>query len=396
MNEEIGFPIQIKIEGEPLLVNTKSLKFSLHESIHSFYPTAKIDANDPTGLFQERLLFVENNKIDILFYDPDGKKSLPGVISEDDMAKTVPGTEIFGGFVNISLVHEYYRQQEKKGECYRGKVSDIINIVTSDYEFKEKIIEETLGERDFSRFNETQSEFILNELIKCGHSNESSITPFFAWIDLQNRFHFQSYQSLNSKPAKATLGLKTQKYGMYESIKKEIINITSVLSGSRYIKKYRNVVVYWRDDDGILQKEYYRNEDIPPGAKNNMKTLINKTGIENKTTSIFFNPWQKTKDPYFYFAEIANYFRGSFFPHRFLITIPITSTLSAGDKIDLDLPVMTSVDENFEKSLIHSGSYLIEDVLHYFDGINNTALTQIIVSKKFYPIPKIYPMSKKL
>lgn len=386
------YNIDFLLNKKSLQITSSDVVFSIHDSIHSFYPTATVLFNDITGSVREYLLPIEGNIFTIIYGTELNSKSIScNYVSNKSETPQSMSNGLLNGRITQRLTHEYNFYEETINKAYAGKISTIVSSTISDYTFSKKNIDATGSESTWYRLTSTQKDFIENVLIPNSYSDNSNNTPYFCFITVDNIFNYVHYYTLTTKSSIATL--------YYAPIKQSSIDINAILdikpfnNCSNY--KLRNRKVLTRSpSDGTFTTTVKKITDCPSNnpSENKFPVIYNK----NLNTSFEYYLFNKTDlgEKEALKARILDEEREGLFTEKFQIITAFNPELKSGENVDLDLNIMGST--LIEKSLYSSGKYLIEDCIHSWDGSIKKGFTTIIVSRKYAKVPSNYLLSSKL
>ena len=83
------------------------------------------------------------------------------------------------------------------------------------------------------------------------------------------------------------------------------------------------------------------------------------------------------------------------FIEEFMSIIPFNPILTSGKKIDLEIYSITKSGENNKLSKSFSGSYIIEECEHVWDGVGKSGYTRLLLGRKFINLPSTYQIRSK-
>jgi len=381
------YDISLFYNGNELVdLDAKNYSFSIHSSIFNFFSNAQIKVKDISGLLREYMFSVEGGlfKIKLGVKDDNYLESSYVVVSDSDINEV---SGILSGNLQINLMHEYYNYQNIENSAYTGRISDIINNdIASDYKFSKVNINDTGSTSTWYRLGMNQKNFIEQVLLPNTYSNNSYNSPFFCFIDLDNSFNFRNYKFLYKNSSGITLN--------YQPIKQEEMSITTILDikpfrdSSLKTKYLRNRTVVTRDYlTGDYIEESHTIVDNPSNKDSTLKVpIINDKNFVTDYSYFSFTQ-QDEGDTEALKARILYKEKEGFSLEKFVITTLFNPNIKAGIAIDINVSV-ASEDNTLEYGLFQSGSYLVEDCIHAWEGLGNRkAYTTIIVSRKFATIP---------
>lgn len=369
--------ISLKVNGNDSGLSPMSFSVIEFDSIYQFYPKVKFIVSDYEGIANEYLAFVDGTEVEITFGESDDSvKKCKFVVAKNAVPQQKTSSNGIGGDFEIELIHDYFMKQYKKSDAYQSNISDIVSEIASKYQFDSIDVEQTLNSGYWYQPFVNDSEFIINYLLPFAFSNSAQNTPFYAFIDSNNVFHFKSFNSMfNSTP------LKEITYGTYGI---DIIangNIFYSINFSQLelskIKPYFNCRYYNYDEDGNISLE---NDSLLKYTKSQGKyPIIGSSTNPTEIISLYDNDIKQddTKNNNKGFA--INLHKDVVLPDKITINTHLDKTLVCGNTIRVNMPNVTSNDSD-SKSLRNTGVYLIESSYHIWDSKN--ARTMLVCSKQ--------------
>lgn len=377
--------ISLKVNGNDSGLSPMSFSVIEFDSIYQFYPKVKFIVSDYEGIANEYLAFVDGTEVEITFGESDDSvKKCKFVVAKNAVPQQKTSSNGIGGDFEIELIHDYFMKQYKKSDAYQSNISDIVSEIASKYQFDSIDVEQTLNSGYWYQPFVNDSEFIINYLLPFAFSNSAQNTPFYAFIDSNNVFHFKSFNSMfNSTP------LKEISYGTHGV---DIIangNIFYSVNFSQLelskIKPYFNCRYYNYDEDGNISLE---NDSLLKYTKSQGKyPIIGSSTNPTEIISLYDNDIKQddTKNNNKGFA--INLHKDVVLPDKITINTHLDKTLVCGNTIRVNMPTVTS-NSSDTLSLRNTGIYLIESSYHIWDSKN--ARTMLICSKQNVNLTKEY------
>ena len=383
--------ISLKVNGNDSGLSPMSFSVIEFDSIYQFYPKVKFIVSDYEGVANEYLAFVDGTELEITFGESDDTvKKCKFVVAKDAVPQQKTSSNGIGGDFEIELIHDYFMKQYKKSDAYQSNISDIISDIVSKYQFDSVDIEDTLNSGYWYQPFVNDSEFIINYLLPFAFSNSAQNTPFYAFIDSNNVFHFKSFNSMfNSTP------LKEITYGTYGIDIVANGNIFYSVNFSQLelskIKPYFNCRYYNYDEDGNISLE---NDSLLKYTKSQGKyPIIGSSTNPTEIISLYDNDIKQddTKNNNKGFA--INLHKDVVLPDKITINTHLDKTLVCGNTITVNMPNVTS-NSSDALSLRNTSTYLIESSYHIWDSKN--ARTMLVCSKQNVNLTEQYRNNKIL
>ena len=383
--------ISLKVNGNDSGLSPMSFSVIEFDSIYQFYPKVKFIVSDYEGIANEYLAFVDGTEVEITFGESDDSvKKCKFVVAKNAVPQQKTSSNGIGGDFEIELIHDYFMKQYKKSDAYQSNISDIVSEIASKYQFDSIDVEQTLNSGYWYQPFVNDSEFIINYLLPFAFSNSAQNTPFYAFIDSNNVFHFKSFNSMfNSTP------LKEITYGTYGIDIVANGNIFYSVNFSQLelskIKPYFNCRYYNYDEDGNISLE---NDSLLKYTKSQGKyPIIGSSTNPTEIISLYDNDIKQddTKNNNKGFA--INLHKDVVLPDKITINTHLDKTLVCGNTITVNMPNVTS-NSSDALSLRNTSTYLIESSYHIWDSKN--ARTMLVCSKQNVNLTEQYRNSKIL
>ncbi len=383
--------ISLKVNGNDSGLSPMSFSVIEFDSIYQFYPKVKFIVSDYEGIANEYLAFVDGTEVEITFGESDDNvKKCKFVVAKNAVPQQKTSSNGIGGDFEIELIHDYFMKQYKKSDAYQSNISDIVSEIASKYQFDSIDVEQTLNSGYWYQPFVNDSEFIINYLLPFAFSNSAQNTPFYAFIDSNNVFHFKSFNSMfNSTP------LKEITYGTYGIDIVANGNIFYSVNFSQLelskIKPYFNCRYYNYDEDGNISLE---NDSLLKYTKSQGKyPIIGSSTNPTEIISLYDNDIKQddTKNNNKGFA--INLHKDVVLPDKITINTHLDKTLVCGNTITVNMPNVTS-NSSDALSLRNTSTYLIESSYHIWDSKN--ARTMLVCSKQNVNLTEQYRNNKIL
>ena len=383
--------ISLKVNGNDSGLSPMSFSVIEFDSIYQFYPKVKFIVSDYEGIANEYLAFVDGTEVEITFGESDDSvKKCKFVVAKNAVPQQKTSSNGIGGDFEIELIHDYFMKQYKKSDAYQSNISDIVSEIASKYQFDSIDVEQTLNSGYWYQPFVNDSEFIINYLLPFAFSNSAQNTPFYAFIDSNNVFHFKSFNSMfNSTPLKeityGTHGVDIIANGnIFYSVNFSQLELSK-------IKPYFNCRYYNYDEDGNISLE---NDSLLKYTKSQGKyPIIGSSTNPTEIISLYDNDIKQddTKNNNKGFA--INLHKDVVLPDKITINTHLDKTLVCGNTITVNMPNVTS-NSSDTLSLRNTGIYLIESSYHIWDSKN--ARTMLVCSKQNVNLTEQYRNNKIL
>lgn len=377
--------ISLKVNGNKTDLSPMSFSIIEFDSIYQFYPKVKFVLSDYEGVSNEFLAFVDGTELEITFGASDDEvKKCKFVVAKNAVPQQKTSSNGIGGDFEIELIHDYFMKQSKKSKAYQSNISNIVSNIVSNYQFNSVDIEETLNLGYWYQPFVNDSEFIMNYLLPFAFSNSAQNTPFYAFIDSNNGFHFKSFNSMfNSTPLKE-LSYGTDGLDIIANDKIFYSVNFSQLELSK-IKPFFNCKYYNYDENGNIITE---NDSLLKYAKSQGKyPIIGSSSNPTDIISLYDDDIKLDDTINNNKGYSINLHKEIVLPDKITINTHLDKNLVCGNTIKINMPMVTSNSSN-DKSLRNTGIYLIESSYHIWDSKN--ARTMLVCSKQNVKLTQEY------
>ena len=377
--------ISLKVNGNKTDLSPMSFSIIEFDSIYQFYPKVKFVLSDYEVVSNEFLAFVDGTELEITFGASDDEvKKCKFVVAKNAVPQQKTSSNGIGGDFEIELIHDYFMKQSKKSKAYQSNISNIVSNIVSNYQFNSVDIEETLNLGYWYQPFVNDSEFIMNYLLPFAFSNSAQNTPFYAFIDSNNGFHFKSFNSMfNSTPLKE-LSYGTDGLDIIANDKIFYSVNFSQLELSK-IKPFFNCKYYNYDENGNIITE---NDSLLKYAKSQGKyPIIGSSSNPTDIISLYDDDIKLDDTINNNKGYSINLHKEIVLPDKITINTRLDKNLVCGNTIKINMPMVTSNSSN-DKSLRNTGIYLIESSYHIWDSKN--ARTMLVCSKQNVKLTQEY------
>lgn len=369
--------VSLKLNGMDSQISPMSFSIIEFDSIYQLYSKAKLVVSDYEGIINEYLGLVDGTSVEITIgEDESSAKSCKFVVDKNAVPQQTTSSNGIGGEVEVSLIHEYYAKQVKSSKAYQSDISAIVKNLVKKYEFNKVDIESTLNNGVWYQPYITDSEFIVNNMLPFAFSNTARKSPFFAFIDSNNVFHFKSFYSMFESTPLQTLTYTTQPIDIVAN--KETLSSINFSQLELYkIKPFLNCNNYNYDSDGNFNESTDKLSDY----LNTQGKYPTITDIEDTTNVISLYDYDIKLDDTKNNNKgyLINLHKDVILPDKIIINTILNKDLVCGNTVNISVPMVDS-NATSEESLKNSGKYLIESSYHIWNGTHPR--TMLICSKQ--------------
>lgn len=362
-----GYTVDIAINGAyPTEFDMRELTFSMRDSIHSLYSKGSLKFNDVTGYLLESRMFTDGIPIELTLGFNEVVAVNKYLFHRMEVTSTGNPHQL-GGEIEVSAIHESYRQQDRKSRAYDAKPSQIMEGLL-DYVFFDKEIEGTkvltINKLYCPRMN--QEEFVQNILLPTSLSLSKNPSPYYCFIDCQDVLHYESLLGMMSKSPvtqlyltpRTNIGDYYQKILSFSPFSSDVVKLRDSLDFS---------LEYLSDDGnfGLQSKDVSVSDIDSPLPIYDLK--VGKVPVLDDIAESFDD---------LVFASAVSKQRYALLQDRVLVTIPLYVELCAGKMVSLDTVYGGNIASDS-----YSGNYLIEQSDHIWNGENQSGFTQLVLTR---------------
>ena len=284
--------LNFRIEDDQELIPLAIVKsFKIYSSIHSSYPIGELILDDKEGRLLSELAIRPGAVMRIEAIDEDGNTTIaalngntspsdspsyymtPMMIvgvenpEEDDniefmMMEDTPGrTSTLGGQVRVYLAHPWAVYSDWKNKAWKEgtQISKIVKEIVqqstgrgfafSGFDLPKSETDDTKGPPRY-KLQESEAEFITRKLLPYASLGKQ---PMYAFVDEQNKFHFQTFENLynDNEPELSLVPPLTEAVREGESLLSNAINPHEILDGNWYIGRK------FKEQLGVIKKNLY-------------------------------------------------------------------------------------------------------------------------------------------
>jgi len=366
-----GYNVGLFVNGVSATPDPASISFTLADSIYKLFPTLELRFSDQSGLFLEMGVFTQGIPLNIKFgiaatnklLDVDFKSS-----SRDAPSVAVGNPCLNGNLICKGLHSSFFANRDAPNIALKDiTIADAVKrLFQSESNFH---VEETKGKIESYAFDDPY-QFVQDVLLP--QATNGKTHPYVFYRNLLNELHFESTGFIedNSPTEKLLLGdlEEDEAFNTFYSFlpfNEDLLNtmINFNVSG----KSLKNDLTF----------ETIR-KSIATDAKNKIpvvdNTKINHIGYFGRQ----FNP--KVAYDQLNTAFCANAMKSGFFVDKALGNLSFHPELVAGKVVEAAVSLVGE-DNKTELSETFSGSWLIEQSYHTWNGALKKGETSLILSR---------------
>ena len=379
--------LNLKVDDKDVDISPSSYNFTIEDSIYSVFPKMTMTFSDPDGRLNEYMTLINGTKITISIGVTESNLLTCSYRVEENSVPQQYTQNGIAGDIQLFLTHDWKYNQNKKCKVYKNNISDIVNDISSEYNFDSINIDKTLNSGTWYQPYMRDYEFIEKHLLPFAYTTNYNKTPFFFFLGCDNSFNFRNLSMMLQQTP-----LKEYEYasmGTLDKFSAKNINTVNFFqeSDSNLKDTYRRILYYFNEKgDYVVENNNARISDYPLENKEPIPIRINESNITHIKNLI---------DDDICCSEIKNNRLGfevedldkEFFIDKIFITVNFDYRLRAGKKIKAIFPIPNE-EGDIVDSLRNSGLYLIETCYHKWDG--NRAYTILVCSTQTVKLTSDY------
>lgn len=367
---ENEFTVKVQIEDGSESLPRKELGFTLHDSIFNPFPDLNLIFPDVSGLALEYGSFMQGIKIKTIMGTLDKLLETRWRSVDRNTVKESGSAPRLAGILQISGIHEsYFNSRENP------KLSFINKTVSACFKElfpneKKLDIEETKGNINTYAFEDPYA--VVKDILLPSASN-GKISPYVFFRDLEGTLHFCSLDKLLEQSEVAKMELKANFT--------ERDDETSVVTGFLpFNEKGVKVYPFMHTTGKILKADQtfkIESKSIATDAKNKIPFIADKRIDHDVYFGRQFNPAVE------YDKLNTGFFSSSmkFILDKALCIIPFNYKCIAGKTIKIEVNRI-SEDGNEQLSEYYSGTWLIEQSYHCWNGETKRPFTRLVLCRR--------------
>ena len=377
--------VSLKLNGQDSQISPMSFSIIEFDSIYQLYSKAKLIISDYEGILNEYVGLVDGTSVEITIgEDESSAKTCNFVVDKNAVPQQTTSSNGIGGDFEVRLIHEYYANQSKVSKAYESDISTIVKGLVKKYKFNNVDVESTLNNGIWYQPYVTDSEFIMNNLLPFAYSNTARKSPFFAFIDSNNIFHFKSFYSMFESTPLQTLTYTTQPIDIVAN--KETLSSINFSQLELYkIKPFYSCNAYNYDNNGDFNESIDKLSDYL-NTQGKYPIIMN---IEDPTNIISLYDYDIKLDDTKNNNKgyLINLHKNVILPDKIIINTILNKNLVCGNTVNISVPMVDS-NATSEESLKNSGKYLIESSYHIWNGTKPR--TTLVCSKQNLKLTENY------
>ena len=368
--------VSLKLNGSDSKMSPMSFSIIEFDSIYQFYPKAKLVVSDYEGILNEYLGFVDGTQVEItLGENQDNAKKCTFIVDKNAVPQQATSSNGTGGDFEITLIHEYYGKQVKTSKAYNSDIADAVKKLAKKYKFEKTDIESTSNNGIWYQPYITDYEFICN-MIPFAYSSSARKTPFFAFIDSNNIFHFKSFYKMFESNPLETLTYATNPINIVGD-KKALSSINFSQIGLHKIKPLYACNSFSYDKEGNIQESTDKLSDYL--TTQGKYPTVNKSKDITEIVSLYDYDIKLDDTKNNNKGYLSYLHKDCLLPDKIIINTILNKKLVCGNTVKIELPSVKS-NSSSEKSLRNSGKYIIESSYHIWNGTKPR--TMLVCSKQ--------------
>lgn len=372
------YTINVFNDGKKINNESRSISFSLKDSIYKVTSESSFTIFDGKGISQEFYAIIEGTTFEVEFGIPNALANRAEYIITRESLDEIKEAGILSGDVHYIMKPAWEFAKGLSSKAYRGTPAEVLRQLLSTYKFKLNL--ETSENFQTSTFYQplvSDVDFIHEQITPFAFSKDSHNTPFYSFFTTDGVFNFKSLDAMFVEEPVSAYTYKR-------------VTDASIFGIVFSLKRWKEDLDIYTQDLSYSTFEINRQSGMLVENKLNAFNhgLTSETSyvpIEFKTDEAYgFQNLMYNDD------DLVNGFNGvrnskqkrSMLYDRFIILVQQNPYLHAGKCILLNIE-MFGGGNNKTNSTVYSGKYLIEECEHIWDGTTMRGYTKLIVGRRF-------------
>jgi hypothetical protein len=371
-----GYKIELLINGESFDAEFRHFSFSMIDSIFSLYSRGTVEYKDLSGILGETGLITRGTPVSLSF-GAEKEIITNEYRIENPIQAELSGSNSLAGVYSFNLVNHWKFKQSYDRKAWTNRISSVVRELVSSAGFKKIVINDTGNLENWYK-NKSEAK-LIQTMLKYAFSEDSDKTPFVAFIDSNNIFHFQSIHRLLGVEGRPDF---TYKYSplsdplrSYDTVRAvRILPNTKISSNISFS--------YIDPTSGGVSEETTSFKELKPSDK---KIPIQKDSTNDLSrVNLSFLSSDKSDNKK---GQILSSFLNVFFTDMLVILVSFNPKILSGSTFRLEVPLSPG-DEGI-LSERYSGDYLVLMSEHIWIGSESVAFTKLIIGRKDLKVRKL-------
>lgn len=382
------YDITLTIADKIIEIDTKYISFMIQSSIWGIVNKGLLVINDSSGIYQEYLLTVPGTPVKIT-YQYEDTRIIGDFIVDGDLIDDVATSNQIGGNIQLPLVHRWTSEQELISKAFDSNISNVIEQVAGKYNFESLNIDATENKNIWYQPLMTDIDFIQDVLMPRALSKNEKTSPMFCYVDEYNNFNLKNYQSLfKTNPIQDLDYTQKTRSDFDFSVLQDISRKRPDYKNTFPLHKILASTIDINNGELLTIEDPISAYPSPTGTQK--LPIVKKDGI---TSEDFY--W-KGYDINSILGKRIYAQRKSISQDKFILISYFNPKIKAGSTINLKTYTIGSGDESAESLSQYAGKYLVEETSHIWDGFAGSAITKMIVSRKYTKLTNNYVLRDNL
>lgn len=365
------YTIGLSIKGKEIELDPSAFAFSMIDSISSFYSRGTFVMHDVTGVMSESFVFVPGMEVVLTLGIKDAVLKNTYVVEKGPQQDFNPDN--LSGVIRFNLIHKSKYQQTKKSRSFSDRISGVIRNVVAPYNFKELVINDTGNNSKWYQTLQTDAKFIMDVLLPHAYANNADNTPFYAFIDSLNRFHFQSIKGM-MEPDGSSKFTYVYHPNADPSKNYNVILQMKYLGSKEFVT--RKTFFEFDPSTGEVAEEEFSLKQLKQGSS--FFPLTSAIDTDTVYQNLYWNKGDLDKENRK--GRILNEFRDSFFIDNIFALVPFNPELTSGTKIKLEIPFTKNDPSMLSRRF--TGEYLALLTEHVWSNDDKMAYTKLFLGRR--------------
>ena len=382
MNIQDISSFRVSVNGEKYFdLPRTGINVQLSDSIYDLCPTMTITVPDSSGLLIGARAGGYGVRYDFELASYDSVTiSLPMRADHFELASLSEGTSALSGTVRLGLKHSFAFQPSEMRAFKNSSPDSILRTLMMEFgsenltSYNDLDSASVLDMETIYNPNLTPIRFIEEILLPLSSATTSMINnPFYAFMDIQNRFRFKNLKSILEQPITRTLVFSTQlSMAKSEMFGAEAVKAVSIIPFSQKYSRIFDVIDTETDriENGKWSSVDTSFKKITSGYQ--MGFYDRKKSLSQYMSETHF---QTSDEMMRLQAGINLKNRKAYMIDKIMVSTLLDLDLCAGRKVK----IQSYYGNSSEPMTSYSGEYVIESSIHKWDSNVNSGITELVL-----------------
>ena len=361
------YTLKMNTNGKTVYLGPKDMDISITDSIYRFSPVITLQIPDFYGLYTEGRFCLPGEKF--IFTLGTKKKNIeyPFIFSEYETTSSLSSYSLSGNLKG-RLIHEAKFCKKKISIYTKKSPSDVYKEIIKNAGIKSVLTSKSTT-LDLVVDPFYDNEEFTDLLLKVAHKNATSIDPYFAFIDTENKGNFRSLSDMWNQTANINCVC-----GKISDVDEDIIPVSTFLPFSQDLTK---IYPFLKENFSYFEDtKFTQNSDRSFTTEYSSVPVIDLDGGSISTSESIYTPTNLGIET----AKLNYSHRKGYLIDKAIISIPMDFAVHAGCVINLTV-YMNIGTETPAKANSYSGKYLIESSNHRWSKQDMRGYTDLVIGR---------------